>query len=251
MFEKLSDKFKTAQQERQAAKDEYAREQAERAAAAGSLVTSGIFGTATIELYEGGFARIAEPSSDSATVVSPVTKKTPFEKLVSATFAPPESEKRAAAQPAPSGIEGTAGQVVSAIFKGGSTAMKSTLPGLAATGVGHLAKSMTHKAVLTIVTDKSIHTLTNVVSNSVGIKIPKADHVEAGRQLAATAAQILRVVAPASVDPEPASVASQSVAPAADKTVSDRLRELAVLHAEGILGDDEFAAAKARLLTEF
>jgi len=32
--------------------------------------------------------------------------------------------------------------------------------------------------------------------------------------------------------------------------VSDRLRELAVLHSEGILGEDEYAAAKARLVAE-
>lgn len=250
MFDKLNEKFKAAQQERQTLKDERARDQAERTEAAGRLVTSAVFGTASIELYEGGYVRIAEPSTDSSSVVSTITKKTPYERLVSATFTPPESEKVAASQPAPSGIEGSASQVVSAIFKGSRAAMKSTLPGLAATGVGHIAKSMTNKATLTIVTDKQIHSFTNVVSNSVGLKIPKADQIEVGRQVAAAAARILGLPEPSTAAAEPTPIATASAEPA-PKTVSDRLRELAVLHAEGILGDDEFAAAKAKLLTEF
>ena len=249
MFEKLSEKLKATQHEWQTAKDDRAREQASRAEAAGRLVTSGVFGTTTVELYEGGYARIAFPGRD-ATAVSPITKKTPYEKLLSVTFAGPESERQAVTQPPAAGIEGAVGQVVSAVFKSGSAAIKSsTITGLAATGVGHLAKSMTYKATLTIVTDKEIHTLTNVVSNSVGVKIPKADHIEAGRVLAATAAQILghTQTGPAATAPEPASRAATP----AEKTVSDRLRELAVLHSEGILGEDEYAAAKARLLAEF
>lgn len=248
MFEKLSEKLKATQQEWQTVKDDRAHEHASRAEAAGRLVTSGVFGTTTVELYEGGYARIALPGRD-ATAVNTITKKTPYEKLLSATFTGPESEKQAVAQQPAGGIEGAVGQVVSAVFKGGSAAIKSsTITGLAATGVGHLAKSMTYKATLTIVTDKAIHTVTNVVSNSVGVKIPKADHIEAGRILAETAAQILghSTPGPAAEAIEPL---SPSLAPA-DKTVSDRLRELAVLHSEGILGEDEYASAKARLLSE-
>ena len=246
MFEKLSEKLKATQQEWQTAKDDRAREHAGRAEAAGRLVTSGVFGTTTVELYEGGYARIARPGRDAA-AVSTITKKTPYEKLLSATFTGPESERRAVAQPPAGGIEGAVGQVVTAVFKGGSAAMKTTIPGLAVTSVGHLAKSMTYKATLTIVTDKEIHTVTNVVSNSVGVKIPKADHIEAGRVLAETAAQILgHTTEAATGSNEPV---SPSFAPA-EKAVSDRLRELAVLHSEGILGEDEYAAAKARLLSE-
>ncbi|MEN5072333.1 SHOCT domain-containing protein [Isoptericola cucumis] len=245
MFEKLSEKFKATQQEWQTTKDERAREHAARAEAAGRLVTSGVFGTTTVELYEGGYARIALPGRD-ATAVSPITKKTPYEKLVSATFTGPESERQAVTQPPADGIEGAVGQVVTAVFKSGSAAMKSTIPGLAATGVGHLAKSMTLKATLTIVTDKEIHTVTNVVSNSVGVRIPKADHIEAGRILAATAAQIL-----GHTTPGPAADATEPLPAPANQTVSDRLRELAVLHSDGILGENEYAAAKARLLSEF
>lgn len=243
MFEKI----KQFQQERQVLKDELAREQADRATSAGRLATSGVFGVATIELYEGGYVRIASPGPDASTV-SPITKKTRYERLVSATFTPPESETQQAQQAATGGVEGATGQVVAAIFRGGSAAMKSTIPGLAATGVGQFAKVMTRKAVLTIVTDQEIHTLNNLVANSVGIKVPKADQIEVARHLAASAAQIVQATAP---------VAVAAVTPVADatvpafKSVSDRLRELAVLHSEGILGDEEYASAKAKVLADF
>ncbi|MCK9795955.1 SHOCT domain-containing protein [Isoptericola sp. 4D.3] len=247
MFEKFSEKLKATQQEWQTAKDDRARDHAGRAEAAGRLVTSGAFGTTTVELYEGGYARIALPGRD-ATAVSTISKKTPYEKLLSATFTGPESEWQPVAQPPAGGIEGAVGQVVTAVFKGSSAAMKTTIPGLAATGVSHLAKSMTYKATLTIVTDKAIHTITNVVSNSVGVKIPKADHIEAGRVLAATAAQILGLTTPG---PAAEAQTPDPLSAPASQTVSDRLRELVVLHSEGVLGDDEFATAKARLLSEF
>jgi hypothetical protein len=40
----------------------------------------------------------------------------------------------------------------------------------------------------------------------------------------------------------------QSIPAAAEPTLAERLRELADLHKDGILSDDEFAAAKAKLL---
>ncbi|WP_425574137.1 SHOCT domain-containing protein [Nocardioides bigeumensis] len=46
------------------------------------------------------------------------------------------------------------------------------------------------------------------------------------------------------VEPESATT-GQTSAP----TLADRLRELATLHQEGILSDEEFASAKAKLLS--
>jgi uncharacterized protein YbaR (Trm112 family) len=50
--------------------------------------------------------------------------------------------------------------------------------------------------------------------------------------------------------PSPAPVPRPAVSPVSPRTASldDRLRELAKLHADGILTDDEFAAAKRRVL---
>ena len=51
--------------------------------------------------------------------------------------------------------------------------------------------------------------------------------------------------------PSPATVAAQpanAVVPPAGPSLSDRLVGLAKLHADGILTDDEFAAAKRKIL---
>ncbi|MEJ7743275.1 MAG: SHOCT domain-containing protein, partial [Nocardioidaceae bacterium] len=110
------------------------------------------------------------------------------------------------------------------------------------------------KSFLTIATDKQIHTLTNQSSNSVGLKTSNKGHNDVGRVLEVAGNAVLGVVevepqpvvatAVIAADPEPAP-ASQ---PAAAPTLSDRLRELADLHKESILSDEEFAAAKAKFL---
>jgi hypothetical protein len=40
----------------------------------------------------------------------------------------------------------------------------------------------------------------------------------------------------------------QNAAPAAGPSVADQLQQIAALHQQGVLSDDEFAAAKAKLL---
>ena len=45
--------------EKKEAKAEHTRQQAEYQRAAGALVTSGVFGTSTIEIYEHGYVRVA------------------------------------------------------------------------------------------------------------------------------------------------------------------------------------------------
>ena len=60
-----------------------------------------------------------------------------------------------------------------------------------------------------------------------------------------------QVVRPAPTIPSPATVAAQpanAVVPPAGPSLSDRLVGLAKLHADGILTDDEFAAAKRKIL---
>ena len=133
--------------------------------------------------------------------------------------------------------------------------MKASVPGLAVAGLAHLAGQEGRKSFLTIATDKEIHTLTNQSSNGFISKSNKG-HNDVGLALEAAGNSVLGVVGDAVhkpvLEPHPASepqpvVVSQA---AAGPTLADRLRELAGLHNEGILSDDEFAAAKAKLLGE-
>jgi uncharacterized protein DUF2510 len=59
-FSKLGDAVRKAVAEKKGAKVELIRRQAEDAQAAGALVTSGVFGTSTVEIYENGYVRVAK-----------------------------------------------------------------------------------------------------------------------------------------------------------------------------------------------
>ena len=81
-FSKLGTAVKNAAAEKKAAKEELTRKQTEDALAAGSLVTSGVFGTSTVEIYENGYVRVASWSeSVSATGPKAIDKNTRYEKL--------------------------------------------------------------------------------------------------------------------------------------------------------------------------
>jgi hypothetical protein len=256
VFGKLGASVKKAAADRQAAKDEIQSRFTAREQAAGSLVTSGVFGSSTIGIYEGGYVRVAGPSDSS--YPAKVERTTPFEKLISITFTTPKHEKSSAGSPA--GLEGAAVQAVTALLKGGAGLMKATVPGLAVTGVAHIAKSMSEKSFLAIATDLEIHTLTNSFKNDYGIPILKKEHEAVGRTLEQVGKSVLRGpggVPDSSTQPQLATAAatnaldqSSAVTQAALATpgISERLRELASLHSDGILNDAEFAGAKAKLL---
>ena len=244
-FSKLGAAVKRAAADRQSAKEEFVRKQAEDAQAAGPLVTSGVFGTSTIEIYEGGYVRIAEGREDHTQPAS-VTKTTPYERLRSIKFTQSDEDKAAGTS---SAIEGAVGTAVTSLLKGGKALMKGTVPGLAAAGVAHIAMTGSRRAILTIATDKAIHTLSSQSSNSIGIKTSNKGHNEVGRALEAAGNTLLGATnaSPQSRAPEPQAAATNQ---AASPTLAERLRELAGLHADGILSDEEFAASKARLLSE-
>jgi len=67
------------------------------------------------------------------------------------------------------------------------------------------------------------------------------------QQIDAAAAAAVAAQQPAAPPPPPAA-AAPAAAPAEDPTIA-KLKELAGLHQAGILSDEEFAAAKARILT--
>lgn len=247
-FSKLGAAVKNAAAEKKAAKEELARQQAADAAAAGSLVTSGVFGTSTVEIYENGYVRVASwPAGAAGAGPKTIDKNTPYEKLRSIKFTQPESEASAGS----SSLESTVGPAVAKLLKGGKGLMKASAPGVAVAGIAHVASNASRKSFLTIATDKAIHSLTNQTANSVGLKMSNKGHNEIGRALEAAGIAVLgearggpAIDAPAATAPQPAGATQ----PATPSTLSERLRELAGLHRDGILSDDEFAAAKAKLL---
>ena len=138
--------------------------------------------------------------------------------------------------------------------EGWEGAHEGQCPGMAAAGIAHVASNAARKSFLTIVTDKQIHTLTNQTTNSVGLKTSNRGHNDVGRALEVAGNAVLGVL---EVEPRPvadtpgiASAPEPAAAtqPAAAPSLSERLRELADLHKDGILSDEEFASAKAKLL---
>ena len=126
--------------------------------------------------------------------------------------------------------------------------MKATAPGLAVAGLTHLAGAEGRKSYLTIATDKEIHTLTNQSHNGFGVTKTNKGHNEVGLALEVAGNSVLGVVGVAAQEPTSAPQPAVVSPAAAEPTLSERLRELAGLHKDGILSDDEFAAAKAKLL---
>lgn len=246
-FSKLGSAVRKAAVDRQSAKDEVAREQAEYAAAAGKLVTSGVFGTSTIEIYEHGYTRVAEGTEDFAQPAD-IKKTTPFEKLSSIKFTESDEEKAAGAPTAPSVLAGTVGTAVTTLMSGGKSLMKGTVPGLAVAGVTHLAGTGARRSILIVVTDKAIHTMSNQYRNSIGIKTSNKGHSEVGRALQSAGNAILGLSEPATISASQATELVSTGPGTSVPTLAERLRELSSLHKEGILSDEEFADSKAKVL---
>jgi hypothetical protein len=246
-FSRIGAAVKKAAADKRAEKEEHTRKQAEMAAAAGALVTSGVFGSSTIEIYAGGYVRVASwPTTTGASSPALVTKQTPFEKLRSINFTGPAEDKSSGSN---SALEGAVGPAVASLIKGGKGLMKASAPGLAVAGIAHIAGAEGRKAFLTIVTDRQIHALTNQTSKG-PIPLTKRGHNDVGLALEAAGNSVLGVIppeaAPQSPVALPAAAASDSVK--AEPTLAERMRELADLHRDGILSDEEFAAAKAKVL---
>jgi hypothetical protein len=251
--------------EKREAKEVQERKLAEDAAAAGALVTSGTFGLSTVEIYEGGYVRVASGEQPERPTIGKmrshmaanlssggISAKTPYEKLRSITFTPAASDQASAGGP---GLESAVGPVVANLLKGTKHLMKTSAPGLAAAGIAHVASTESRTSHLTITTDRQIYALSNQVQNSVGLKTAKKSHVDVGLALQAAGNAVLGIDSSSTADAETAALppaflpnaalAAQAVSP----SLADRLRELATLHQEGILSDEEFASAKAKLLS--
>jgi len=249
---KFSDAIARAAADKKAARDQRTLQRAQDAEAAGPLITSGTFGDVTVEVYSGGYVRVgSQPSSTSQPKLSDislrppgsVSKNTPYEKLRSIVFTPSAQDKAAGSNAV---LEKAVGPAVASLLKGGKNLMKGTAPGLAAAGVAHLMGAEGRKTFLTITTDKQIHTL---VSTS------KGGQADVGLALEAAGQSVLGMTAPGPgssprLPPEQSTEAPEAAAVHADAqpTLASRLRDLAGLHKDGVLSDDEFASAKAKLL---
>src|SRR4051794_32364968 len=131
--------------EKREAKEVQERKWAEDLAAAGALVTSGTFGMSTIEIYEGGYVRVASTEQPKAQGVANMRSqmaanlssggskaKTPYEKLRSIKFTPAGSDQTSAGG---SSLESAISPAVASLLKGTKHLMKTSAPGLAAAGI--------------------------------------------------------------------------------------------------------------------
>ncbi len=248
-----------ARQEREEREREERLRQAECARMAGRRVTSGKFGDSEVEIYENGYVRVAGPSEGGRSCW--MDESTPYENLISISFERPDrgSSGVAGAAGVPSvATAGTAVKVVSMIAKRHPVGMAvSGGIGLAAAGAGTVAKIISAKAVLTITTDQRVHVLTNQTKHpTTGLPMPRKDHESVGAVLEQTGNSVLTALgrgpvslsAPAlpSGQVEPPQRVSASPVSTVDVTAS--LRDLAQLHNEGVLDDEEFLEAKRQLL---
>jgi hypothetical protein len=188
-------------QEREELEQEARRKQEELDRRAGPLVTSGVFGGSSIEIYENGYVRIGEAlvaeverqqdrvmsiTGSRASVWQPQSlglrlPSRPYEKLLSISFSR-GSGSRPSSNPTHDVAGSVAVKAVSAVVKGG---FKASVPGVAVAGVGYIAKkALSGKSVLTIATDRRIHTLTNRTTLSTGgIPVVKTSHEDVGEVL--------------------------------------------------------------------
>ena len=284
MFNALGRAVKGAAQEQWAASQRRRREREEREREArrrqeeldrqaGALVTSGVFGDAYIEIFENGYVRIGEaliaevarrqerlmsisgshaPVKYSQSLDSRISSQ-PYEKLLSISFL--RGGGSASPELGSNIVGGATMKAVSAIAKG---SLKASVPGLAVAGAGYLAKKVVSgKSVLTIATDRQIHTLSNrAMLSTAGIPLIKTGQEDVGEILERVGNSVLAALGRGPVSPSvpalpsgQAEVSKELSSPGvSSEDVAKRLRDLDELRKEGILDDADFLIAKRQLL---
>ena len=166
----------------------------------------------------------------------------PYERLISVSFVEDQADSIAHE---PSATSATAMQAVSGLIGGGIKALPlGAVAAAVSVGASHVIKAKSRKSTLTITTDMNIHSLTdNGDQAPVGRALERAALIALGLPLPQERAQIEARVSPESYPDVPGSPAQQQTS-----SVTDRLRELATLHREGLINETEFAMAKEKLL---
>lgn len=215
----------------------------------GAMVTSGKFGMHCVEIYENGYVRVYAWQGPLA------RGRAKYERLLNIEFQDGSPMRVEAPL-----VDSQSVRAITGLLK---TGFKASVPGLALAGVEKVMKMRAGKSTLTITTNKNVHLLSNASSE---FGIVRHDEVAVGRSLEAAGRAVINLdgmaarsiawideESPESVTPNEDAAALSHGAGAAESRVSerslgDRLRELAALHQEGVLDDVEFAAAKAKLL---
>ena len=260
-LKRIGASIKKAVDDRAAAKRQQYAEEMARQTAAGRLLTKGEFGGHCVEIYEGGYVRIMSRSESSPEArtrrnASSRVKQAPYERLISVAFVEGQTDPSAHDSRATTAPKTTAVQTFSGLIGGGIKALPlGAVAAAVGAGASHVIKAKSGKSTLTITTDMNIHALTNEGQNSMGITVVLRDQVPIGRALERAAlialglplpqerAQIEAHVQSESHPDSPGSPTQQQAS-----SVTDRLRELATLHREGLINETEFAIAKANLL---
>lgn len=112
---------------------------------------------------------------------------------------------------------------------------------MATGGLNLLASKEKVQAYLSIATDRTVHQLSSSQTSASEDKQGMA--IEAAGQSVLDLKRHAPGAAPAPI------VMQQEAAPAA-KSIAEQIRDLAALHADGILSDEEFATTKASLLSQ-
>lgn len=245
LFAGIGKRVSQANANRKAAKAEAERLREEERQRAGSLVTKGNFGEATVEIYSNGYVRV-----HGTIAINPhryeSEEKAPFEKLKSINYS---GTGQSGAAQSTSALQTVVGPAMAGLLKGGSGLLKASVPGMAAMGISHVVAQTTGASQLTITTDRDIYTLKNVHQGEF-LKTVVKEHVAVGLELAATGTSVIEALRnnQRALQLEQALVGHTVSTPSAP-TMADKLRELADLHREGVLSDEEFAQAKASLLS--
>lgn len=244
LLSRIGSSLRRKADERIASREAAEREQAQRKEAAGPLVMKGNFDTSTIEIYEAGYVRVLGSAMGSL-------RTAPYEKLFSIIFSGPGGHSSHASDLDPS--TDFALHAAKSILKSRRGLMKASIPGLAASGIGYVAKAATGKSTLTIATDLTTHILTNEDTSGF-FPVVRREQEGTGRALE----QAGQAVASAWLShrgQEGTALTSGGPAPELPRravtessSITEQLRDLAQLHNEGILSDSEFTVAKSRLL---
>ena len=212
----------------------------------GPLAAEGVFGTTAIEIYEGGYVRVAKSADGEAD--GKATRDTPYEKLISIEI----SEGGSSASDALHQSTATVASVMTAKLLSRRKGMVGSVgSGLAAMGVDRLVHQLGQKAVLTVATDRQVHSLTNQRRTYVGLMLPVSGHNALGTNLVAAGKRVLRAtgteVEPTRTETATLKARQRTIEPA---TLGEQIRELSALNVEGLLTDEEFTDAKRRLLQQ-
>lgn len=199
---------------------------------AGNLLSKGRFGMFYIEVYSFAYVRI----STSRKMLAPNGDFAPFERLIDASFDPGSSVGTDASGAT---LIGSAASIIGGTLRG----FRGSLPGLAVAGVGHYLSKRRGKACLTFATEYTVHSLTNEV---IADQKFERSHISMGESLYRAAMKALGkpLSNEAPVQPQISKAQAQSL----ELSAPEKLRKLSILHTEGILSDEEFAQAKARII---